>query len=921
MRTQVRIAIVIVFLFVLAAAAQQAGSSASAGSLQMAPPPLIQFSGVAMDDGGNATGNVELTFSLYTARQGGEPLWSETQDLALDPLGRYSVPLGITRPDGVPAPLFTSGGTRWLGVRIAGQAEQPRILLVSVPYALKAGDAATLGGLPPSAFLLAAPASANAGAVDATNTTSNALPPASAVTGTGTVGFLSLWDTTSDIIGSALFQSGSGATAKVGINTTTPASMLDVNGSVTIRGPASVLGSLGLPAAGTATATAGKTSDPLSLTASAFSSTGAVAVPQTFQLQAEPVGNDTATPSGTLNLLFRTGATTHFQETGLKLASNGQITFASGQAFPGAGTITGVTTATGSGLIGGGKTGTLNLGLTNTCAANQILHWTGTAWACASPGTGTVTSVGSGAGLTGGPITGSGTLSIATGGVSNAMLVNPSLTVSAGTGLTGGGAVSLGGNTTLNVDATKIPVLAANNVFSAHQIVTTSDPQPAILGNSLSTTAGAFGVEGASVNTSGVGVYGINSASVGNTYGVVGLSQSPTGVGVFGGAETSSGVNIGVSGLTYSLSGYGVYGSSPTGGFGVYSNTALGVVGDLRQDYAGVNPGAVTPGGIRFGSGNPGEAIASDRTGTNNLNGIDLYTNFTPRLSVANNGNIGINTQVPNALLDVESGSATSAAFNNSGGGEILSARASGFEVFALQSKYSLESTAAIIAVNDSTNGEGEPALYVRGGLESGPPPSGFSFTFGGAGLFVVGGDYTDATGSGNGGTAIEAYGGNNTAGTGVGGDGVFGMPGPSGFYAGDFNGNVNVSGVLTSGTKDFKIDHPLDPANRYLLHASIESDEMLNLYTGNAVLNENGSATVQLPDWFEIVNGDFRYQLTAVGRPSPGLYIAQEISGGSFQIAGGTPGGKVSWQVSGVRHDAFCRSPSPGGGRAQERA
>ena len=84
--------------------------------------------------------------------------------------------------------------------------------------------------------------------------------------------------------------------------------------------------------------------------------------------------------------------------------------------FAGDGTITGVTTASGSGLTGGGTSGTLNLALTNACAANQVLQWNGTSWICAAVGTGTVTSVGSGAGLTGGPITGSGTLSIATGG-------------------------------------------------------------------------------------------------------------------------------------------------------------------------------------------------------------------------------------------------------------------------------------------------------------------------------------------------------------------------------------------------------------------------------------------------------------------------------------------------------------------------
>ncbi len=125
-------------------------------------------------------------------------------------------------------------------------------------------------------------------------------------------------------------------------------------------------------------------------------------------------------------------------------------------------------------------------------------------------------------------------------------------------------------------------------------------------------------------------------------------------------------------------------------------------------------------------------------------------------------------------------------------------------------------------------------------------------------------------------------------------GDGVLGESGSG--YAGNFRGNINVQGAVFAATKDFRIDHPLDPANKYLLHASIESDEMVNVYSGNVVLDQNGRAGVQLPDWFETVNGDFRYQLTAIGRPSPGLYVAQEVSAGHFEIAGGSPGVKVSW-------------------------
>src|SRR5258708_2509801 len=104
-------------------------------------------------------------------------------------------------------------------------------------------------------------------------------------------------------------------------------------------------------------------------------------------------------------------------------------------------------------------------------------------------------------------------------------------------------------------------------------------------------------------------------------------------------------------------------------------------------------------------------------------------------------------------------------------------------------------------------------------------------------------------------------------------------------------------------------MDDPLDPANKYFSHAYISSSEMLDLYTGNATLDANGDADVRLPEWFEAVNGDFRYQLTSIGAPGPGLYIAQEISGGRFRIAGGKPGAKVSWQVSAVSQDAYARA------------
>jgi len=130
-----------------------------------------------------------------------------------------------------------------------------------------------------------------------------------------------------------------------------------------------------------------------------------------------------------------------------------------------------------------------------------------------------------------------------------------------------------------------------------------------------------------------------------------------------------------------------------------------------------------------------------------------------------------------------------------------------------------------------------------------------------------------------------------------------------NGSDAADFYGNVNVNGTLSKTAGSFKIDHPLDPANKLLYHSFVESPDMKNIYDGIAALDSNGEAIVTLPSWFEALNGDFRYQLTAMGAPGPNLYIAQEISNNRFKIAGGAQGMKVSWQVTGIRHDAYANA------------
>jgi hypothetical protein len=357
-------------------------------------PQLVNFSGKAVDTQGKTiSGIAGVTFAIYKDQYEGAPLWMETQNVTADRKGNYTVLLGAasSSSSGLPLDLFSTGEARWLGVRINGGEEQPRVLLLSVPYALKAADAQTLGGLPASAFVLATPPSSNGGASsmgESAGTATSATSAASSdvTTSGGTVNALPLWTTGTNIQSSALTQSGSGTTARIGVNTATPASTLDVNGAETVRG------NLSLPATGAATATTGKDSQPTTLTASAYNSTTKAAVAQNFRWQAEPANNDSASPSATLNLLYGLGTTVP-AETGLRIGSKGILGFAPGQTFPlPAGAVTdamlanpSLTVATSTPLTGGGAValgGMTAIGL-RTCSSDQILQFVSGAWTCA----------------------------------------------------------------------------------------------------------------------------------------------------------------------------------------------------------------------------------------------------------------------------------------------------------------------------------------------------------------------------------------------------------------------------------------------------------------------------------------------------------------------------------------------------------
>ena len=196
-------------------------------------PPLIKVSGTLA----NVQGTVGVTFALYAEQAAGAPLWLETQNVTPDANGRYTIYLGANHANGVPLNLFASGEAQWLGVQPEGQPEQARAQLVSVPYALTAGDAQTLGGQPLSAFMLASSAnastttassgttaSAGSGGIVALATPLAGLPTPVTTTAGATNYLAKFTSTAGDIENSMVYDTGTA----VGIGTTAPSGLLDV---------------------------------------------------------------------------------------------------------------------------------------------------------------------------------------------------------------------------------------------------------------------------------------------------------------------------------------------------------------------------------------------------------------------------------------------------------------------------------------------------------------------------------------------------------------------------------------------------------------------------------------------------------------------------------------------------------------------
>lgn len=260
--------------------------------------------------------------------------------------------------------------------------------------------------------------------------------------------------------------------------------------------------------------------------------------------------------------------------------------------------------------------------------------------------------------------------------------------------------------------------------------------------------------------------------------------------------------------------------------------------------------------------------------------------NGSTRMIINSSGNVGVGTTSPDARLAVSAGNDEAASFRNTSS-SATSIWAYNTQGTAIACGTGTSGSAAFQA-NSYNNGEGNSAILCYGRiLASGRIKGGSSVN----GINAIEGlctsNYSGVAG-------INSSNGNGVYGTSASG------------YAGYFAGPVYVSGYLSKAGGGFLIDHPLDPGNKKLYHSFVESPDMKNIYDGVAVLDENGEANVELPSYFEPLNRDFRYQLTCIGDYAP-VYIAEKILNNHFKIAGGAPGLEVSWQVTGIRNDAWA--------------
>jgi hypothetical protein len=338
---------------------------------------------------------------------------------------------------------------------------------------------------------------------------------------------------------------------------------------------------------------------------------------------------------------------------------------------------------------------------------------------------------------------------------------------------------------------------------------------------------------------------------------------------------TTNGTNAATSLLgAFAINGYsasngiGVYGENAGTGSGIYGNTSAGL-GAVGVSVSGTGLYGQSNGNLTFG----GRIANINASGT----GLVVTGNNTAGTFLANGSGISCRGNLLGGLF---LSNTNTAALN---GGAVVG-------VNGKVNIVTYAGGAGVIGI-DSTSGSGVIGKTFGIGLdgvygESGPDGNGIT------GIGIVG-------------AAGIPYGVYGDAGSGNSSIGVVGNVASGGAtrYGGFFFNDLG-----STGTKPFMIDHPLAPAEKYLKHFSIESNEVLNLYRGIVTLDANGEAIVTLPSYFESINNsNATYQLTGIGQPSV-VYIKEELNGNSFTIAGGAPGKKVSWQLTTERNDPYLQ-------------
>ena len=348
----------------------------------------------------------------------------------------------------------------------------------------------------------------------------------------------------------------------------------------------------------------------------------------------------------------------------------------------------------------------------------------------------------------------------------------------------------------------------------------------------------------------------------------------------------------------------------------------LRVQGGIAVDRRDRNTGILDPNfALTFGAGATGEGIGSKRTAGGSQNGLDFYTAANSRMTITNSGNVGIGTSAPRDRLHVAGGYWGKGHFMlyaNEGEGQngtayIQARDASGTSSIGLQFRTqrfgSYVDAMKLDAGGDLLIPAGSLRVVAEAG-QDGPTIYGES-TYQGAALW----------GRSNGSALIEnagVYGeslynsGNGVAGIANNGENAYAIYGESiNGYAGYFQGEVHSFGLLDGPDLHVKIDHPVDPATRYLSHSTVQSAEQKTVYDGTVTTDARGYATVMLPDWFEALNRDFRYQLTIVDDSDSEHFIqakvVRRIADHQFTIRTSMGNVAVCWQVTGIRQDAYA--------------